>query len=231
MEVNETGERLSVQAMGMTVTGDALNLQMGGSSTNGILQANMLLGIKGIGVSGVALGEMGALVPTAASIQPFINGVPVQAGRHMVELAAENKDPAPADIQAMFADGGITSGIQSMSLSIGGADFTGDGQVVMRSLNTVEGVGVIRADNFDALMEKVSAIPAFGQAIPVMIFAKGIARTEQGKLAWHITYNGDKLLVNGVDLSAMAGGTPKPATPAPAPAPSHNPAAGGARKR
>ena len=43
------------------------------------------------------------------------------------------------------------------------------------------------------------------QGIPVIIFLKGIAHTTGDHAVWQISVANQKLLVNGVDLSAMAG--------------------------
>ena len=51
----------------------------------------------------------------------------------------------------------------------------------------------------------MQANPSLAQAVPVIVFAKGIGRTEGGKLVWDMQFDSSKLLVNGVDLMKMTG--------------------------
>ena len=46
---------------------------------------------------------------------------------------------------------------------------------------------------------------SLAQVLPALVFAKGIGRNVGDKVVWDVTYLGDKLLVNGTDLSAMTG--------------------------
>jgi hypothetical protein len=139
---------------------------------------------------------------------------------HMASLASENKDPYPADIAALFSHGGITGGIDSMAVDVAGAKFTGSGQVVATgpTPDAVSGTATVTAENYDALMQKVMAMPALAQqAVPVMVFIKGIGRNVDNRLVWDISYKDNKVLINNVDLTAMAGGRPAAAARPPAP--------------
>lgn len=234
LQVSNTIGDLSVAAQGFTVTSQAAKLSMGGRSEAGLLQADMDLGMDGIALPGFPLGDMAALVPTSFDLQPFVSGVSVEAVRRVLDARVDEREPDPADVQELFAHGGLTAGLKSMAVAVGGASFAGSGQVLMRGLNTFEGTGTITAVDFDALLEKVQAVPAFAQAVPAIIFLKGIGRIENGKLTWHLSYNGNAVLVNGIDLSALAGaGKPRtpPATPQPGRAAPNANNPGGALKR
>ena len=56
------------------------------------------------------------------------------------------------------------------------------------------------------VLDRVKAVPEFRGAVPALAFAKGIARTAGERLVWDLTYRDGRMLVNDVDLSAMAGG-------------------------
>ena len=151
----------------------------------------------------------------------------------MANLATDNIDPTPADIAALFSHGGVTGGLDSMTVEVGGATFTGQGSLVATapSAQAVTGTAQVTATNYDDLMQKVSAIPGMGQqALPVMVFIKGIGRTVDNKLVWDATYKDGKVLINNVDLTAMAAGAgPAPAARPVAPAP--RPSPGGSLKQ
>ncbi|MGB8315786.1 MAG: hypothetical protein WCE69_15010 [Aestuariivirga sp.] len=72
------------------------------------------------------------------------------------------------------------------------------------------GVATVRAKGLDEVMKALQAAPPemAGQAIPGLIAAKGMAKTESdGSLSWKIenTISGG-LLVNGIDVTKMGGG-------------------------
>ena len=67
-------------------------------------------------------------------------------------------------------------------------------------------------------------MPMMAQALPVFVFAKGIGRTAGDTMVWDVSFKENKLLVNGTDLSAMAGMGASPSPPAPAPTPAPAPA-------
>jgi hypothetical protein len=72
------------------------------------------------------------------------------------------------------------------------------------------GVATVRAKGLDEVMKALQAAPPemAGQAIPGLIAAKGMAKTESdGSLSWKIenTISGG-VLVNGIDITKMGGG-------------------------
>ena len=72
------------------------------------------------------------------------------------------------------------------------------------------GAATIRAKGLDDVMKALQAAPPemAGQAIPAIIAAKGMAKTEaDGSMSWKIenTISGT-LLINGIDISKMGGG-------------------------
>jgi hypothetical protein len=224
----ETMDGFIVNAQGQTVALDRMKLGLDARSDTGLLRAGMTLGMEGLTLPDVPLGEMAALIPTRIAIRPVMGGIAVADLVHLATLSSEKKEPTPADIGALFSHGGITGGIESMAVDVAGARFTGQGTMVATAPapDAISGTATITAENFDVLMQKVTAMPGLAQqAVPVMLFIKGIGRNVDNKLVWDISYKNNRVLINNVDLSAMAGG----AAPTTAPAPTSPPPTSGKR--
>ncbi len=233
-KLDETVEGFIVTAEGNTVALDRMEVGFDARSDTGLLRAGMTLGMEGLALPDMPLGDMAALIPTRVVIRPVVGGVAVADLLHLATLGSENKEPGPADIAKLFSHGGITGGVERMAVDVAGAKFTGTGTVVATgpTPDAVSATATITAENYDALMQRVTAMPALAQqAVPVMVFIKGIGRNVDNKLVWDISYKNSKVLINNVDLTAMAGGgqAAPPQPPAPAPPPATPPAPGGRR--
>ena len=237
--LDETLEGFIVKTQGQTVAMDQLKIGFDAKSETGLLRAGMTMGVQGIALPDMPLGDMAVLIPTRVALHPVVGGIGVAELMRMAQATSENKDPAPADIQALFSHGGITAGLESLSLDVAGASLTGQAKFVATgpSADLITGTAQLTVENFDGLMQKVTAIPSLAQqAVPVMVFIKGIGRTVGTKLVYDVVYKDGKVLINNVDLTAMAGGpAPAPRPPAevarpPIPAPAPAPAPGGAPK-
>ena len=218
--LDETVGGLAVQVMGQNVTVDQFRLGLDARSDAGMLRSGITFGMAGIALPDFPLGPFADLVPQRIEIHPVVGGAAAHDVLHMASLAVDDTDPSQADINALFSHGGVTGGIDSMVVEVGGATFTGQGKVVATAPapQAVTGIFQLTADNFDTLMGKVTAIPSLAQqAVPALVFIKGIGRTVDNKLVWDITYKDGKMLCNNVDLTAMAGigAAPRQTTPAP----------------
>jgi len=59
----------------------------------------------------------------------------------------------------------------------------------------------------DALMDRIKADPTLSQALPFLVLARGLAKPDGDGLAWDIAFDETKkVVVNGTDLSRIAGG-------------------------
>ena len=112
---------------------------------------------------------------------------------------------SPPDGRALFTHGGINIGFDTLALDIAGTRFGGGGKFTLTGPQSISGQAEIAADGLDALIGKAQADPMLAQGIPVIIFLKGIAHITGDHAVWQISVANQKLLVNGVDLSAMAG--------------------------
>ena len=206
MDIKESVDDLRVTYAGAGGTAKHAQFNMGGKSVQGILQAYMELGADDIALPTLPLGPMEALVPTRVALRPVISGAATQDVVDALLSATEGKDgPSPEAFQKVFSRGGVSSGLESFLIEVGGAVFKGNGAFVMTTPQTGTGKAQIIATNFDGLQAKVSAIPQMGQVMPVFVFLKGLGKSNGNDLVWDVTYDGGKLLVNGTDMSAMTG--------------------------
>ena len=214
--LDETLQNITVDVGGMAGSLHAMQIGFAAKGAGGLLQAQVDLGAEGLVLPELGLGAMVQLIPTKFSIRPTVSGVPVEAAMALAKASSQGDDPTPDDIMALFARGPISAGVETLTLDVGGAEFTGLGKLQIASPQSISGTAQITATNLDLLQQKLAAEPSLAQAAPVLIFLKGIGRTVGNQMVWDITYNGGRVLVNNQDLSALTGGAAAP-TPAPAP--------------
>ena len=205
MNLDEGIDGLTIKYGNYTATIDKAAVGMGGKSEGGLLQAHMDLGAEGLALPGLALGGLEALLPRRIAMRPFVSGLGVAELMRMANAAADGKDAAPSDIDALYRRG-VSAGLESMALEVAGAKFAGQGKVVVTGPSNYTGTAQVTAENFDALIEKVSGMPPLAQAMPVMVFLKGIGKTVDGRLVWDVSVKDSKVLINNMDLTALAGG-------------------------
>ena len=105
----------------------------------------------------------------------------------------------------------------AVEISMGPSKVTGklydlgfEGALTAGPVGVPVGVATIKAKGLDEVMKVLQAAPpdVIGKAIPGLIAAKGMSKTEaDGSLSWKIenTTSGS-VLVNGIDVSKMGGG-------------------------
>ena len=219
---------------------DRARFGLDGASPDGKLTLGMELETDGLTLPPLAGNPFAAFIPAKVEIHPVVSGINTHELLGALDAATDPSRPddagPPPEFMALFASPDLTAEITSMEVDIGSSVITGTGKVNQPQPGQVVGAGRLTATQFDALTDRVKAVPEAAQALPVLLFAKGIARTEGDHLVWDISYDGEKALVNGVDVLALAGGTtvspaPDPApTPAPAPAPNRNTGRNGANR-
>ena len=217
--LDETLDGMTVSAQGVNVGIEQLKIGMAAKSTVGMLDAGVELGMQGLTLPDMPLGDMAALIPKRIALHPVISGVGVADLMRIATAASEKRDPAPEDIAALFSHGGIMGGLDSMTVDVGGAVFTGQGKVTATapSPEAVTGTAHIEATGLDQLIQKMSSMPALAQALPVLALAKGLGKVVDNQVVWDLIYKDGKVLVNNVDLTAMGGAAPPPAAVAPPP--------------
>jgi hypothetical protein len=62
----------------------------------------------------------------------------------------------------------------------------------------------------DDLMAEANKDPELRDMLPFLAMAKGMGRAEGGKIVWDIAATDDQVLVNGVDMRTLGGGSAPP---------------------
>ncbi len=199
---------LSIAGQGGTLRQAQFGFQT--TTSQGILQAHMTLGMEGLALPDLPLGDMATLIPTKVSLAPAVSGIAVADLVKIANDSQDGQDPPEADIAALFSHGGISAGLDSFSIDVGGSNITGLGKLLITSPDNFSGTAQIAATNLDLLQQRVAASPELAQAGPVFIFLKGIGRTAQNRMVWDVAFRDGRLLVNSQDLSAMLGMAPPP---------------------
>ena len=210
LKLDESVERLHVVSGPTTVDLDRARFGLQVESPSGVLNARMDLGMEGLKLPGLALGPFEQFIPSRVSFRPSITGVKTaDLIRALQASVAEGRAPdagPPPEFMQMLMSGAVQMGLDSFEVDLGTSVMTGMGKVGFTGPGQLAGQGQITMTNFDALVDRVKGLPQAGQALPALLFVKGIGRTAGEQIVWDITYDGAKVLVNGVDVAAMAGG-------------------------
>ena len=224
--LDEKFDDLTVTTSNVTGTLKRLSIGLASTAAGGKLQARMPMAAEGLTLPEIGLGSMAKLIPTKLAFTPAVGAVPTDALLRVARGYANKQEPTGDDIASLFSQGPITAGLQDMSLDVAGASFSGSFNTLVTSPNQFSGTGTITAVDIDKLQQAMAADPQTAQFAPVIIFLKGIGRSEQSRMVWDVIYNDGRLLVNGQDMQALMGPPaqsapppsaqrPRPARPAP----------------
>ena len=205
--ITEVVDDLTVSGPGVSFASTQFRLGLDAKADGAFLRGALDVGLDGLALPGMGLDTFADLLPRHVALRPYVSNVPTQELLQLLQSQMEHREGGlpPAQVAALFGHGGLKAGLESFALDIGGASFAGKAGVDMPAPNVVSGTAQVMATNMDALLIRVQAIPALAQAVPVILFTKGIGRTENGKLVWDMQFTTSKLLVNGVDLMKMGG--------------------------
>jgi hypothetical protein len=192
-----------------------LNLSLNGIVANGKLQQRLYV---------VGLRLPNRLVPSWAvelvpetlvldfTVADFNLADPLQVLLDSVDLSATqpNAGLETRILAALLPKGAVTVSMGPSKIVGEIFDVSFEGSMVAGPVATPLGQATIKAKGFDRVMEAVKAAPpdVGGKAMPAIIAAKGMAKTEaDGSLSWKIenTISGT-VLINGIDISKMGGG-------------------------
>lgn len=148
-------------------------------------------------------------VPRQLTLTPHVGGVSKAAlTAVMLQLI---DDPDAADdfmgiASGLLEKGPLTAGIRDIAFDIGPAKLTGGGGVKIVSMAEYTGAGEFRMTGLDELIKAANTTPELKEAAPALIFIKGIGKQEGKAVVWKISYEGNRLKVNGTDMTAMMNG-------------------------
>jgi hypothetical protein len=213
-KLDETMEGAKFDFGGNTGALAKVEMSFSGDAPADLLTAGFGLTLDGLVVDALPP-ALAVYVPTHFAIHPTLSNLNVAALTKMgldatAAPAPGGKTTRPnADFGSLYAKGGIDFGFDSLALDVAGMQITGSGKFVSTSPKSVTGQAELSARGLDALILKAQSDPMLQQAVPVMIFLKGIARMSGDRAIWQVTVNNAKVMVNGVDLSALTGGLTK----------------------
>lgn len=204
--VNETLDGVTLRLGNSSGAASQVRIGLQAKSDGGLLQAQIELGFDGLVVSEPGLGAVADLLPRKVALRPVLTGFSTDEVLRWLEAVSEaGKNARPPDFANLFRRPGVSAGLESFAVDLGGASFTGTGMLTTISPNDLAGQAQITATNFDKLVACLDATPESAHLLPLLVFAKGVSQTVGGRLVWNLTYRGNKLLVNGTDLSSITG--------------------------
>ena len=193
---------------------DKVDISFGADAPQDMLSADMGFTLDGLKVDGLPP-NLAAYLPTHFAIHPTVSNISVAA---LTKMGMDATAPTPAgqpadipqpDLKTLFANGGINVGFDTLDLDVVGTTLSGTGKFVATGPQTITGQAEFTAHGLDSLVTKMQADPMLAPGVAAVIFLKGIARTTADQSVWQVTVNNGAILVNGVDLSAMAGAMTK----------------------
>ncbi len=159
----------------------------------------------------VPAGILARFMPSRVVLRPRLAGIDAAALRRSLDAAVDSPEPSalPGLAMAVLDAHPATVAIDSLLIDTGPARITGHGTLTVRGPGDAQGSATLRATGIDAAMKELSADPEGQKALGMLIFLKGLAKPEGDALVWHLVFDGQKLLVNGNDVSALAPNAPK----------------------
>ncbi len=212
--MDQTAEGFELSFGGITAKADEFGAGFDASADAGLLRASMGIKLRGVALANAPLGPFEALVPQGLAFRLVVSGLKTPELQRALTAISRDQRLSAGDT-AGLADG-ATAGIESLELEVGGATFSGEGHTSITAPGHYIALATLSAENFDGLIQTVNAVPLLQQAIPALAFLKGFGRSADGRIVWTIRADGAKVLVNDIDISAMANAM-KPSPPRPGP--------------
>jgi hypothetical protein len=207
--------RVTVAALGETRVRQA-RIGFGGRAPGGKLRTWLDLAVEGI--SSPALPpEMARFVPSRVELRPVVEGVPMDGLKDLALAAVEpNADSAVllSNLMALFAADNVTLGLERMSIDLAPLQLEGNGRFRMLAAGQPGVEAHVSAAGVDALIAQANTDPLLQQAQPVLVMLRGLGRQDAGRIVWDISAREGQVMVNGVDVTALAGGKPQAKQPA-----------------
>ncbi len=206
--IEGTGEDVAFEVGGHAGSIDKVTVAFGADAPQDMLAGRITLGLEGLQLAELPA-AFAAYVPTRILLTPTISNVSVA---DLTKIAMDTTAPgssgqlSQADTAALFSHGGIVFGVDGLALDIAGTQFVGTGAFTMANPNTVNGQMEVSARGLDALIARAQADPLLRPGVGEIIFLKGIARTSGERSVWQIVVADRMVTINGVDVSALAGG-------------------------
>ena len=205
--VTEDLNDFKVSGPGFSFASTQVRFDMDAKAVSGVMAGAMDIVLDGMSLPGMGLDAFSNLIPTHVAMRPVVSQVPTKELLALLQSAMLGQDggPPPDQVAALFSHGGLKAGLESFTVDMGGATFTGTANVDIPSPSVATGTAKVTAANLDALMTAVQSNPALAQAVPALALVKGMGRSDGNKVVWDMAFKDGALIVNGVDVSKMGG--------------------------
>ena len=198
-------ENVHVHSAGIDIA--MRRLDSGGriAARDGRLQARLDLAVEGLDAGPTLAGPMRAFLPHRLVLRQHVGGLPAAGVVALLRAAADGAAPADLTGQgaALLRHGPLSVGIDELAADFGPATLTASGTLRVAGPNAMTGQADIRATGLDALIAAARTNAVLRQALPVLIFLKGIGETQGAATLWAIAWQDGRLTVNGTDLSQL----------------------------
>jgi hypothetical protein len=212
VRLQESVDGLQVEVAGMGGVGlQHLLVGFGGEAPDGRLHIWFDIGLDGLNTPSLPP-AMTAFLPHHVALRPSLSGVQTADITKLAldATAADADTQLQPDIDAIFAHGGVDVGLETLAFDIGPAKLEGVGHLVALSEKSWRGEARLSATGFDQLTEQAKSTPELQQALPFLVMLRGLARPDGERLVWNVVSEAGSLVVNGMDLSQLGGGKPRP---------------------
>ena len=199
-----TAENLHVVASRFSERADKLTFDFGAGAPEGRSRIHLRLGLDGLDSPDIPSGVLRDYLPHHIAIASFMGGISSSDLYALLLRVFDSNGHDPKlerDLLALLAKQPLAVGLDDVQFDLGPAMVSGKGEVRLSGVNRYEGEAHFAATGLDELVKRVNAVPAFAKAMPVLYFLKGVGEQEGNKTVWNITYNDNRLLVNGNDMT------------------------------
>jgi hypothetical protein len=204
------GMQLAVAGQGSAEI-DRVHLGFDSAAPEGNLAASVSLGLDGLTLPELSA-PAASLAPKHVKLGLSVAGLSSTALNDLALAAlapGANATTLAPQIDALFADPGATGGprvgIDTLGFDFGPAQIDGHGSLVAVSPTDVRGTARVTVTGFDALVTQMQGDPTLQQALPFLILARGMSRSEGPTLIWDIVFTPTGLTVNGTDPRTLLG--------------------------
>jgi hypothetical protein len=213
IEADQTMDDLSVEVANVgTVSVDEARFGIGGESRAGKLHAWLDFSMAGLDADALPK-NMRRYLPSRIAMRPSLAGVDIERVHALMEAAASaNPDSAKLDAEAnaILSDPSVRIGLEFLRVEMDQLRI--EGNALVRTLGPQKyGLEArLAAQGLDELMAEANKDPELRDMLPFLAMAKGMGRAEGGKIVWDIAATDDQVLVNGVDMRTLGGGSAPP---------------------
>jgi hypothetical protein len=179
------------------------------AAPEGRLRLTSLIALEGLDSPMIPDGPLRAFVPHRIRLAPRISGAPADGVAKLMLDAVDHPDDdkrLEPEARALLKHGPVAVGFDDISLDVGPSAIKAEGEVRIADEKDVRGDAKVTVTKFAALLKSAQDVPEMQEAVPFLIFLKGIGDTHGDTTVWKIDYDGKHLKVNGTDMSKMLPG-------------------------